>query len=363
MMREFIIKSFFITFFSMLSSAAHSDEKISVGISVPLTGGAATYGTDILNGIQFANKHLFDDKFNLIVENDECSNKVAVSIAKKFISSREIKYVLGLPCSSAVLSTAPLYEKNKIVVISAGAAAPTISQSGDYIFRTFPSSDEGSIQLYRYLTKRHKKIGIVSEQTDYAQGVLSGFLNAQSEKKEIEIVQSNYLPGESDLRGELLRLKSENIEGIILNPQNEDKLITLVKQAHQLGFTIPVYGFIYPSSPAFLSAAGSFAEGIIFPDTPSTADLDNQKFNDIVKLFKSNYSNVKSSEFYILTSILSLQALDQALKLGVNVQQNLVNYSFDGIHGPFSFTKSGDIQGFGYVLKIIRDGRPELLEK
>ncbi len=348
-------------FFAIGNSYLFAEERIRVGVSVPITGGATPYGTDILNGIQFANRILFKDKYDLVIENDECSAKDALNVARKLISLDRVNYVLGFGCSSAVLSAAPLYEKNKVVAIAAGTTAPEISNAGKYIFRTMPSSDSGASLLYDWIVSRHKKLGVISEQTDYAQGVLQGLLKAQKTNRSTEIIESNYLPSEIDFRSILLQLKGKDVDGIMLNPQSEEKLIIMVRQLHELGLKLPVYGFIYPSSPTFLSSVGNLAHGIIFADTPSPLDIKNHNFNSIINQFRRDYGEVKSSEFYVLTSILSFQALDQAINSGADVQEHLSKNSFSGINGEFSFDENGDLKGFGFILKTIRYGKVEQL--
>lgn len=76
---------------------------IGLGISLALSGPAATYGIDIKNTIMFANDELASGKYQLHFEEDKCSGKEAVSAAHKFINILQLKYALGFACSSTVL--------------------------------------------------------------------------------------------------------------------------------------------------------------------------------------------------------------------------------------------------------------------
>lgn len=334
------------------------DHKIKIGVSVPLRGGAAAYGSDILNGLRFANEELLESRYDLLVEDDNCAAKDAVSVAQKFSSVSKLKYVLGLACSGCVLAAAPVFEKGKIVAISSGAAAPEVSNAGEYIFRTYPSSDAGAELLQKFLASKHGKIGIVSEETDYAQGVLKGLMKS-NEGGSLKIVSISYLPSEMDFRTIIERLRAEGVEGVVLNPQSEDRLILLVRQIRESGLNANLYGFIYPSSPAFLSALGPQAEGIIFPDAPSLTEAIGSAGREILGKFTAKYGAPKSAEFYVLSSILAFQALDQSINAGGDARDNLASKEFEGIVGKFKFDPNGDIEKFGYVMKVIRGGKAE----
>jgi len=55
-----------------LASNSFAEEKIKIGVSVPLSGAGAAYGSDIKNALLFANKKLFHSSYDLIIEDDQC---------------------------------------------------------------------------------------------------------------------------------------------------------------------------------------------------------------------------------------------------------------------------------------------------
>ncbi len=97
--------------------AQTNTEKIKVGVTLPLSGNSALWGTDIKNGLLFANEDLAQGRYELIIEDDRCDAKTAVTIAHKFIEIEKVKWVLGFGCSGTLLSTAKLYEQAHVVVI------------------------------------------------------------------------------------------------------------------------------------------------------------------------------------------------------------------------------------------------------
>ena len=84
------------------------EEPIKIGVSLPLTGPASTYGVELKKVITFANKKLANNKYELIFEDDKCSPKEAVTVAHKFIDLDKLKYVTGFACSGATVAAAPM---------------------------------------------------------------------------------------------------------------------------------------------------------------------------------------------------------------------------------------------------------------
>ncbi len=203
---------FFVIF--TFSFQAFADEKMKIGVSLALTGNAAGYGKDILNSFQFANQELTGGKYQLIVEDDMCSSKEAVSAAHKLVNIDKVPYVLGELCSGTMLSTAPIFENSKVVVISSSAGAAGISKAGDYIFRTRISDERSGSLLYTYVSKHHQRFGVLSEQTDYCQGMIHSFLEG-NQPEHLSVFVENFLTNEPDLRSQILRFKQKGIDFVL----------------------------------------------------------------------------------------------------------------------------------------------------
>jgi branched-chain amino acid transport system substrate-binding protein len=346
----------------LVSSYSLAETKIKIGVSVPLTGNAASYGNDVKNGLIFANQYLGNSKYELVIEDDQCNNKEAVVVAQKFVSAG-IKYVLGFGCSGSILAAAPVYEANKILVIASGTGAPAITNAGDYIFRTKPSLIIAAEKLATNNAQKYKKVGVITEETAYCTGLTSEFIKA-SQLKGLEVIGENFLPGTTDFRSILLRLKSKKIESLFLNTQDEVGLATVYKQLLDMNFKISVYGNFHPGSPVFLNEFRVQADGIIFADSPFNADQLNERGLKIYGQYEKDFGPAKSGEHFITLSYLAFSTLDEALNSGLDPKTYLYEHSFQGIVDGYSFDKNGDIVSdkVTYVLKTIKDGKPARLD-
>lgn len=338
-----------------------ADQKIKIGVPTALSGGAATYGTDIKNALLFANQHLFGNRYEFIFEDDRCSGKEAVSAVQKLINQDKVKYVIGFACSGAMLAAAPILEKAQVLTISPSASAPAISQAGDYMFRTWPSDIGASKALLNFIKGKHKHMAILTEETEYAKGLEQSFLE-QSAADKLKVLTETYLPGDSDIRTQLLKIKNEGADGLFINTQDEAGYALVLKQLREASLSFPVYGAYWPGSASLLSVAGSQAEGVIFADLPSLSDILSADGRKVFADFEKEYGKPNSAETVFACSVEALRSLDQAILSGQDPKSYLYQASFDGIFGSWGYDKNGDVKGLDQVMKVIKNGQKVALK-
>ena len=342
-----------VAFFLCLTPAARA-ERVKVGVSLPLSGPLAIYGSDLRKAIIFANKHYAHERYDFLFEDDRCEGKAAVSVAQKLVSVDHIRYVLGFGCSSALLSAAPIYEKNKVLVIASLPSSPAVSDAGDYIFRTVFSDAITGRYLEEVIFRKHRIVGVVSEETDYCEGMLKAVSSRGRLTLDIERIPPNAI----DTRSILLKLKSKSPEALLLNMQSEEPLAGIVRQIAAIKWQITLYGAYFPGSPSFLKAVGSLAEGIIFVGIPSVEELLPPAGRLIYSAFIREHGAPLGVDYSFVAAYNSVVALDGALQSAMEAKEALYSLSFKGLSGPFSFDQNGDLLGFAPVVKIIKGGVP-----
>ena len=342
-------------------SLAFGADRIKLGVSLPLSGEAASYGTDLKNALIFANEKLTGNSYELIIEDDKCNGKSAVTVAQKLVTVDHVAGVLGFGCSGALLAAAPIYEQAKIPVVTSCATAAAVSKAGDYIFRTVPSDELAATVLADYIAKKHAKLGVISEETEYAQGLLNAIRSSASGKP-LRIENENFLPATNDFRALILKLKGKNVDAVLANPQDEAGMIRIVHQIRQLNWNVPLYGNLYPGTRVFLEGTeASESEGIIFSDIPSVEATVNTAGAALYEEFQKKFGPPNSTGFLFVTSYSAFDALRQALESGKDPKAYLYQTTFHGILDQYSFDSNGDIAGVTDVLRVIKGRKPVLL--
>lgn len=333
---------------------AHAD-KIKIGVVSALTGDDSPTGLDVKDAIVFADKLYGNNKYELIFEDDHCNGKNAVSIARKFINIDNIKYVIGFSCSAATLPAAPLYEKAKVTTLVASASSPKISDAGDYMFRTTPNDGDAGIILSDYVSERFKVVGVISEESDYAQHI-GGVFEGNFKKHGGITYTQTYLPNTFDFRSQLLSLREKNVPALFINAQAEKTFAAILTQLNNLSWKPVLFGAYWPGSPALLNIAQKDLEGVIFVDTPSLKDVLNQEGVNIIERFYQEGGKIRSTEAMFATSVEAYRAMTKAIESGEEARQFLYSNIFHGIFGDYSFDARGEIRGLKLHMRLIKNG-------
>jgi branched-chain amino acid transport system substrate-binding protein len=114
--------------FAFAHGASAADVKI--GVTLPLTGFAASYGEDAKRGADLAVDQanaaggVNGDKVQLVVEDDQGIGKAGVSATQKLVSVDKVPVIVGGMMSSVGLPASQIARENKVVYISTMSSHP-----------------------------------------------------------------------------------------------------------------------------------------------------------------------------------------------------------------------------------------------
>lgn len=339
---------------------------IKIGFIAPLSGDPAAYGESARNSLELMVEKLntsggIDGRLvEVIYEDGKCDGKAASLAAQKLVTVDKVQAIIGGLCSGETVAAAPIVEEGKVLLLSPGSSAPAISSAGDYVFRTFPSDIGFSHQLSELIaSKGIKRIALISEQTDYSQGLRNAFL-ADMQSKGIEVVaDENFAPDTSDFKALAGKIRDAQPEAIFMNPQTATTAARIAKQLRDLGNTTQLYGVGIFTSTEF-AKSGSFVNGMIIFDI--AADSNKEMSNQLAMEYKAKFG--KDAPYPIFSNLTydTLNILKGGIeKVGYNGEK-LKNYLYEmkpysGILGNISFDKNGDPLGINaYVIKQIQNG-------
>lgn len=329
-----------LSFFAANISGAQ--EKIRIGISLPLTGPAATYGIDTKNVLLFAAEKSAPGLYEFVIEDDKCNPKEAVNVAHKFLQAKDVKYVIGFACSGSLLASAPLYEKNGVLVMAALASSPEVSTAGDYIFRTRPTEEPIMEEMARFLSSRHSAVAILAEQTDYSQGTKEA-LKRKLAMGQTKVIEEDFFSDTVDLAPIVLKIKASRAEGVVVIVQSEQMAALVVRQLRSLLPAMKIYGSNAFVSKVFLNLIGSTGDGVEAISLPSIASALTPAGIDLYREYSAIHGEISSVQYTFYVAYEAFQALHQAISSKEDPRQFLYTRKFDGIFGSYSFDKNGDI--------------------
>lgn len=337
---------------------------IKIGFIAPLTGDAAAYGEPERDGVAIAVKEINaaggvnGRPIQVVYEDGKCTGKDAVSAVQKLINIDKIKFVIGGACSGETLGMAPITEAAKTILFSPSASNPDISQAGDYVFRNYPSDAGGGKIIAESMYQDYKKAAVITENTDYAQGLRKVFVDRFGELGGKIVFDESFVPETLDFRSVLSKMKAATPEAIFINPQTGAAAARIAKQAREIGLAQQFYLFFVTGADYVES--GPAAEGSIILDVE--LDETSAKGGELVDKYVAEYGKRPTYPIFAGAAYDALYLLaDGIKKYGENpdkVKQylyDLPNYS--GTIGTYSFDQNGDVVGLEYVIKHVVDGK------
>lgn len=341
-------------------SSEKSADTIRIGYIGPLTGDAAAYGSDTLNGSLL--RILEEDplqgikgrKIKLIAEDGGCSGAGAASAAARLIEVEKVVAILGGQCSAETLAVAPIATQASVPIISAISSNPSISEEGKYVFRTYPSDALKTVVMANYLADQSlNRIAIISESEDFTVGFRDSFLGDARG----EIVFNETVPGGTkDFRTLLTRLSREDFNVLVANGNSPAAIAAMTQQMRDLGMTQTIISHDLADSQVLLEIAPVAAEGLLAINTPPSGAGTAFEEHFVEKFDEPQQSLAFAVHAYDAADAL-LTAIEAVGTGGDAIADYLLEQEFDGIIGTFSFDENGDVLGASYTLREVQNGQ------
>lgn len=225
-----------------------SAETIKIGISLPMTGEAASYGEGTLAGAQLAVKEINDAggidgrKIELIIEDDKCEPTGGVNALTKLVNADKVVAVAGPMCSSAAGASLPIAQKAGVPTVLWGSA-PALTKVGDYIFRTYPSdASQGKfIAEYMVNTMKKNKVAVIYVKNDWGQGIADVFVDRFKELGGEVVFREGITQDAKDARTMIAKAKASSPDAIYL-PIYPANAAVVLKQIKEAGIALPLLG-------------------------------------------------------------------------------------------------------------------------
>lgn len=348
---------------------------VTIGAVLALTGDGAAYGLPEQKAAQLAVEEINakggvgGKKLEIAYEDGKCDGKAGATAGEKLISFQEVKAIIGGSCSGETLGFAPIANERKVVVISPSASSPEITtKGGDFVFRFYPSDALAGKVAAMYALKEvgAKRAAVISENTDYAQGLRKVFTKTFDENGGGVAVDETYNTGTTDFRTQALKVKNANVQVIYVIPQTPAPGVALIKALKDLKIEAKILtGEVMIGDEVVKNNADVLAGVTGFDPAFDTTSASAAAF---INAYKSRYNEELAypfmqaaaySEVYALKDLIEKEGND-----GVKLQQALAKLSnwSGGAMSGVTLDKNGDIEWKSYNVKEIKDGKAGVLK-
>ncbi|MCF7865432.1 MAG: ABC transporter substrate-binding protein [Candidatus Pacebacteria bacterium] len=339
-----------------------------VGVSVPLTGDAASLGEFFKNISDMAVEKINSEggvngrKISLIYEDDSCAPAKAVSVIRKLISVEKVKTIVISTCSGAVVPTVPVATENGVFLFSGIATSPTLTDISPMFARTVPSDTSQGTALANYsISKGFKKIAIIHEMTDYPVSIKDAFASVYTTDNGM-LLTEGFAADKSDFRSILAKVKVENPDAVFFIPGSPAVADRLISSFGTLDWKVPLMGGdIFSGGSEVVIKHKNTVEGMAIaeqkagPDTAEYVAFKNEYKQRFGKdLIYESRAQAQYDLFFILRDGFKKYG-DNPVELAKWVR-TVKNYP--GFAGGITIGENGDAVG-GHAVKVIKDGKVE----
>ena len=305
----------------------------------------------------------------LIIKDTGASPEKAVSFAKQLIDEEKVFAIIGPSTSGETMQIKNIAEEGKTLLLSCAAAEVIVNPVAKYVFKVAPSDRFAAEMIFHQMKKMGiTKVGVLSSNT--------GFGKAGKEQLEkfagdhgIQIaVNEVYDKAATDLTAEVTKLKAANVQALI-NWSIEPAQAIVIKNARQIGMTVPIFQSHGFANIQYARTAGAAAEGILFPasrlvvaDALDDKHPQKQVVMDYKKAYESRFKEDVSTfgghgydAFMILVRALKEGGRDRE-KVRTSIESMK---GFVGTAGTFTFSPADhnglDISAFAML--TVKDGK------
>lgn len=371
---------------AMLATGAYAAD-IKLGVSGPFTGGSASMGVSMRDGVRLAAKEINaagginGNKIVLVERDDEAKNERGVQIAQELINNEKVVATLGYINTGVALASQRFYQDAKIPVMNNVATGSILTKQfpnapENYVFRNAaPDNIQAPLIAKEAVEKRGlKKVAILADSTNYGQLGREDLEKALKGYGVTPVAVEKFNIGDVDMTSQLLKAKNAGAE-VILTYAIGPELAQIANGMAKLGWKKPMIGSWTLSMSSFIDTAGKNGNGATMPQTyiqtPSTTAKRKAFQAAYLAEFKPKNNNITSpvsaaqgyDSVYLLAAAIKQANSTEGPKIVAALQD--LKTPVDGVvityNKPFSATDHDAIKMKDVVMGVVENGRVEFL--
>ncbi|QED50205.1 ABC transporter substrate-binding protein [Cytobacillus dafuensis] len=288
-------------------------DTIKIGANLELSGAVASYGSGIAAGVDLAveeinkNGGVDGKKIEIIKVDNKSDGPEATNAAIKLTSKDKVTAIIGAATSGNTVAQAQIANDTKTVLISPSGTSPTVTVKEDgsvneFVFRTaFIDPFQGTVAANFALNDlKVKNVAIYADNaSDYAKGLAASFKETFEAAGGKIVAEESYVAKDTDFRSTLTRIKAANPEYIFI-PGYYEEVGLIVKQAREMGITVPLMGADGWDSPKLVELAGADALNNTFIINHYSSEDQDATIQKFVKAFGDKYNGKSPDAFNAL---------------------------------------------------------------
>ena len=278
---------------------------IKIGMTGPLTGGAAEYGLAVQAGMEIAVEEINAAagenglKIAFKAEDDEADGEKAVS-GYNVLKDWGMQFFAGTVTSGACNAVAPEAVNDQIFLLTPSASAPEVATAGDNTYQmcfTDPNQGASAAEVIN-VNWPDAVIGVIYDSSDdYSSGLYQGFMKKANEMGLDVVVETSFTKDtKSDLSTQVTQCKDAGATLMFL-PIYYSEASQILTYANKIGYAPTFFGC--DGMDGILGVEGfdaALAEGLSLM-TPFDANATDEATVSFVTKFKAKMNGLVPNQF------------------------------------------------------------------
>jgi branched-chain amino acid transport system substrate-binding protein len=335
-----------------------------VGVLLPMTGSASTYGQSMKNGIDLA---LDQEQANLpegfqVLWGDTASDPATGAAELVRVADQGARIILAGTTSDTARALLPVLDETDTIAISPSASAPSLTKDSRRFFRIFASDELEGRRAGRFLYEDRDKTSVLifAEDTAQARGIEPPFRQVFEQAMGGEVVGRIVIGSprwEQDAADLLAAHRPASVYVIAYGDMTIDVLRFLRKKR----FDGPICASSAFYTGPIVESNPDLVEGVFFPQPAFDMKSESQLTQDFVATYQQQFQrdpDIYAAHAYDAirvaifvageASSFSATEIRKVLAFGMN--------EFPGVTGIIQFNDYGDVR-HNPIMFIIRDGQ------
>lgn len=264
-----------------LLGVAAAQTVVTIGFSLPLTGGAAKEGTESRVGAELAARVINEAggfqvggetvMVKVISEDDECNPQAGVEAANRLVVAGA-QFAGGSFCSSAALAQMPVFAALGVPQVPFAYADDLTGAARDDAGATLSARigpnallEMAPLAKYAVLENGHRTFFAMGQNTDFGRSMVEAFRAVAESLGGSFVAEPEYFPfANADFRTLLTRARDSGADAIVAIGLAQE-MIGIVLQHDELGLTQPIYASDLMADASVQEAVGPLARNTYSP--------------------------------------------------------------------------------------------------
>ncbi len=361
--------------------ASAGEEPIKIGALLSVTGPAAFLGAPEARTLEMlaadlnAKGGIRGRKVQLVVKDTGGNPEKAISFAKQLIEEEQVFAIIGPATSGETLAVKGIAGDARTLLLSCAAAEAIVNPVAPWVFKTAQKDSDAVRKIFEQMRKGGiARIAVLSSNTGFGKAGRETIAKLAPEFGIQLVADEVYDKAATDLTAEVTKAKAASPQAL-LNWSIEPAQSIVIKNARQIGMTIPIFQSHGFANIQYVKGAGAAAEGVVFPASrivvaEALPEKNPQKPVLVAykKAYEARYQEEASAfggyahdAFAVLTKLIQDVGPDrEKVRAALETTKGFV-----GTAGVFTFTPADhnglDVDAFEMV--TVKDGKFVLLGK